>query len=95
MISAIVYGAMAVGEANSFTPNYAKAKMSAAHVLSLINRVPAIDNASENGDKPVFLSYINMNTRIYCTVFPTRDKNVLNCVLPLGKISEFIEAYHD
>lgn len=65
MISAVVYGAMAVGEANSFTPNYAKAKMSASHVLMLINRVPAIDNASENGDKPVFLSYINMNTRIY------------------------------
>ncbi|XP_077070050.1 ATP-dependent translocase ABCB1 isoform X2 [Siphateles boraxobius] len=52
VISAIVYGAMAVGEANSFTPNYAKAKMSASHVLMLINRVPAIDNASENGDKP-------------------------------------------
>ncbi|KAA0703350.1 Multidrug resistance protein 1 [Triplophysa tibetana] len=52
VISAVVYGAMAVGEANSFTPNYAKAKMSASHVLMLINRVPAIDNASEDGDKP-------------------------------------------
>lgn len=52
VISAIVYGAMAVGEANSFTPNYAKAKMSASHVLNLINRVPAIDNASEEGNKP-------------------------------------------
>ncbi|XP_067304664.1 ATP-binding cassette, sub-family B (MDR/TAP), member 4 [Pseudorasbora parva] len=52
VISAVVYGAMAVGEANSFTPNYAKAKMSASHVLMLINRVPVIDNASENGDKP-------------------------------------------
>uniref|UniRef100_A0A8C1DHA4 ATP-binding cassette sub-family B member 5 n=1 Tax=Cyprinus carpio carpio TaxID=630221 RepID=A0A8C1DHA4_CYPCA len=52
VISAVVYGAMAVGEANSFTPNYAKAKMAASHVLMLINRVPAIDNASEDGDKP-------------------------------------------
>ncbi|ROJ29199.1 Multidrug resistance protein 1 [Anabarilius grahami] len=52
VISAVVYGAMAVGEANSFTPNYAKAKMSASHVLMLINRVSAIDNASEDGDKP-------------------------------------------
>ncbi|KAG1947910.1 ATP-dependent translocase ABCB1 [Pimephales promelas] len=52
VISAIVYGAMAVGEANTFTPNYAKAKMSASHILMLIDRVPAIDNASENGDKP-------------------------------------------
>lgn len=65
MISAVVYGAMAVGEANSFTPNYAKAKMSASHVLMLINRVPAIDNASEDGDKPVSLSYMHMITRIY------------------------------
>lgn len=65
VISAVVYGAMAVGEANSFTPNYAKAKMSASHVLMLINRVPAIDNASENGDKPVSLSYMHMNNRIY------------------------------
>uniref|UniRef100_A0A8C2CAS7 ATP-binding cassette sub-family B member 5 n=1 Tax=Cyprinus carpio TaxID=7962 RepID=A0A8C2CAS7_CYPCA len=48
---AVVYGAMAVGEANSFTPNYAKAKMAASHVLMLISRVPAIDNASEDGDK--------------------------------------------
>lgn len=52
VISAVVYGAMAVGEANSFTPNYAKAKMSASHVLMLINRAPAIDNSSEDGDKP-------------------------------------------
>jgi len=60
-----VYGAMAVGEANTFTPNYAKAKMSASHILMLIDRVPAIDNASENGDKPVFLSYLHMIARIY------------------------------
>ncbi|XP_062841934.1 ATP-binding cassette, sub-family B (MDR/TAP), member 4 isoform X1 [Trichomycterus rosablanca] len=52
VISAVIYGAMAVGEANSFTPNYAKAKMSASHVLMLINQVPNIDNGSEDGDKP-------------------------------------------
>ncbi|XP_066501736.1 ATP-binding cassette, sub-family B (MDR/TAP), member 4 [Hoplias malabaricus] len=52
VISAVMYGAMAVGEANSFTPNYAKAKISASHVLMLINRVPDIDNDSEEGEKP-------------------------------------------
>ncbi|KAF4076001.1 hypothetical protein AMELA_G00225410 [Ameiurus melas] len=52
VISAIIYGAMAMGEANSFTPNYAKAKMSASHILMLINRVPDIDNNSEEGGKP-------------------------------------------
>ncbi|XP_076869034.1 ATP-dependent translocase ABCB1 isoform X2 [Brachyhypopomus gauderio] len=52
VISAIMYGAMAVGEANSFTPNYAKAKMSASHVLMLINKVPDIDNDSNEGERP-------------------------------------------
>ncbi|KAL7835875.1 hypothetical protein SRHO_G00282220 [Serrasalmus rhombeus] len=52
VISAVMYGAMAVGEANSFTPNYAKAKISASHVLMLINRVPDIDNDSEEGENP-------------------------------------------
>lgn len=53
VISAVIYGAMALGEANSFTPSYAKAKMSASHILMLINRVPDIDNDSEEGEKLV------------------------------------------
>lgn len=57
VISAIIYGAMAMGEANSFTPNYAKAKMSASHILMLIDRVPDIDNNSEEGEKPVQYSF--------------------------------------
>ncbi|XP_062322018.1 ATP-binding cassette, sub-family B (MDR/TAP), member 4 isoform X1 [Osmerus eperlanus] len=52
VISAVLYGAMAVGEANSFTPNYAKAKVSASHLMMLMNRKPAIDNTSEEGDSP-------------------------------------------
>ncbi|KAJ8353931.1 hypothetical protein SKAU_G00214980 [Synaphobranchus kaupii] len=52
VVSAVLYGAMAIGEANSFTPNYSKAKISAAHLFMLINRVPAIDNDSEEGEKP-------------------------------------------
>ncbi|XP_062395061.1 ATP-binding cassette, sub-family B (MDR/TAP), member 4 [Sardina pilchardus] len=52
VISAVIYGAMAVGEANSFTPNYAKAKMSASHIQMLVDRVPAIDNSSEEGEQP-------------------------------------------
>ncbi|XP_077576405.1 ATP-dependent translocase ABCB1-like isoform X2 [Stigmatopora nigra] len=49
VISAVLYGAMAVGEANSFAPNYAKAKMSAAHLIMLLNTEPAIDNLAEDG----------------------------------------------
>ncbi|XP_066571517.1 ATP-dependent translocase ABCB1 [Amia ocellicauda] len=52
VVSAILYGAMALGEANSFTPNYAKAKVSSAHLFMLLDRVPAIDNESEAGEKP-------------------------------------------
>ncbi|KAJ8291016.1 hypothetical protein GJAV_G00020440 [Gymnothorax javanicus] len=52
VVSAVLYGAMAIGEANSFTPNYSKAKLSAAHLFMLINRVPAIDNHSDEGEKP-------------------------------------------
>ncbi|XP_031432465.1 ATP-binding cassette, sub-family B (MDR/TAP), member 4 isoform X2 [Clupea harengus] len=52
VISAVIYGAMAVGEANSFTPNYAKAKMSASHIKMLVDKEPAIDNSSEEGEQP-------------------------------------------
>uniref|UniRef100_A0A7N8XE83 ATP-binding cassette, sub-family B (MDR/TAP), member 4 n=1 Tax=Mastacembelus armatus TaxID=205130 RepID=A0A7N8XE83_9TELE len=52
VISAVLYGAMAVGQANSFAPNYAKAKLSASHLLMLINKEPAIDNLSQEGETP-------------------------------------------
>lgn len=52
VISAVLYGAIALGEANSFTPNYAKAKMSAAHLMMLINKEPDIDNLSHEGESP-------------------------------------------
>ncbi|XP_061572811.1 ATP-binding cassette, sub-family B (MDR/TAP), member 4 [Cololabis saira] len=52
VISAVLFGAMAVGEANSFAPNYAKAKMSASHLMMLLNKEPAIDNLSKEGESP-------------------------------------------
>uniref|UniRef100_A0A3Q2PGP9 ATP binding cassette subfamily B member 1 n=1 Tax=Fundulus heteroclitus TaxID=8078 RepID=A0A3Q2PGP9_FUNHE len=52
VISAVLFGAMAVGEANSFAPNYAKAKMSASHLMMLLNKEPEIDNLSERGESP-------------------------------------------
>uniref|UniRef100_A0A3B4BAP2 Uncharacterized protein n=1 Tax=Periophthalmus magnuspinnatus TaxID=409849 RepID=A0A3B4BAP2_9GOBI len=52
VISALLYGAMALGEANAFAPNYARAKVSAAHLMMLIRREPAIDNLSNEGDTP-------------------------------------------
>ncbi|KAK1172557.1 hypothetical protein AOXY_G5169 [Acipenser oxyrinchus oxyrinchus] len=52
VISALVFGALAVGEATSFGPNYAKAIVSASHLFMLLKRVPAIDNDSDDGDQP-------------------------------------------
>ncbi|XP_054017022.1 ATP-dependent translocase ABCB1 [Dryobates pubescens] len=52
VFSAIVFGAMALGQSTSFTPDYAKAKMSAAHLFLLFERVPSIDSYSEDGEQP-------------------------------------------
>lgn len=53
VVSAVLFGAMALGEANSFAPNYAKAKLSASHLIMLLNKEPAIDNMSQEGQSPV------------------------------------------
>ncbi|XP_068013056.1 phosphatidylcholine translocator ABCB4-like isoform X7 [Melanerpes formicivorus] len=52
VFSAIVFGAMALGQSTSFTPDYAKAKISAAHLFLLFERVPSIDSYSEDGEQP-------------------------------------------
>lgn len=53
VFSAVVFGAMALGQSSSFAPDYAKAKISAAHLFVLFERVPLIDSYSEEGEKPV------------------------------------------
>ncbi|XP_055661392.1 ATP-dependent translocase ABCB1 isoform X2 [Falco peregrinus] len=52
VFSAVVFGAMALGQTSSFAPDYAKAKISAAHLFLLFERVPSIDSYSEEGEKP-------------------------------------------
>ncbi|XP_012306296.2 phosphatidylcholine translocator ABCB4 isoform X6 [Aotus nancymaae] len=52
VFSAIVLGAVALGHASSFAPDYAKAKLSAAHLFMLFERQPLIDSYSEEGLKP-------------------------------------------
>lgn len=52
VFSAIVFGAMAVGQVSSFAPDYAKAKVSAAHVIMIIEKSPLIDSYSPHGLKP-------------------------------------------
>lgn len=53
VFSAIVFGAVALGHASSFAPDYAKAKLSAAHLFSLFERQPLIDSYSGEGLWPV------------------------------------------
>ncbi|XP_023668914.2 bile salt export pump-like isoform X2 [Paramormyrops kingsleyae] len=51
VISAIVTSGTALGRASSYTPDYAKAKISAARFFQLLDRVPKINVYSEEGEK--------------------------------------------
>jgi ABC-type multidrug transport system fused ATPase/permease subunit len=51
VFSAILFGAMAAGQASSFAPDYGKAKASAARLFALFDRVPPINSSSEAGEK--------------------------------------------
>ncbi|XP_038572710.1 bile salt export pump isoform X1 [Micropterus salmoides] len=51
VISAIVTSGTALGRASSYTPDYAKAKISAARFFQLLDRVPQISVYSEKGEK--------------------------------------------
>ncbi|NWX98206.1 ABCBB protein, partial [Nothoprocta ornata] len=51
VISAIVTSGTALGRASSYTPNYAKAKTSAARFFQLIDRIPKISVYSDKGEK--------------------------------------------
>lgn len=51
VISAIVTSGTALGRASSYTPDYAKAKISAARFFQLLDRLPQISVYSQKGDK--------------------------------------------
>ena len=50
---AVIFGAFAVGQTSSFAPDYAQARISAARLFKLLNRVPEIDSDNDGGMKPV------------------------------------------
>jgi len=50
---AIIFGAMAVGQAGQFAPDYGEAKAAAAKIFALLDRQPLIDSYSTQGEKPV------------------------------------------
>ncbi|XP_043931521.1 bile salt export pump [Protopterus annectens] len=51
VISAIVTSGTALGRASSYTPDYAKAKISAARFFQLLDRIPKIDVYGDDGEK--------------------------------------------
>uniref|UniRef100_A0A8B9YS02 ATP binding cassette subfamily B member 4 n=1 Tax=Bos mutus grunniens TaxID=30521 RepID=A0A8B9YS02_BOSMU len=71
VFSAIVLGAVALGHASSFAPDYAKAKLSAAHLFKLFERQPLIDSHSEEGLRPdKFEGNVTLNEVVFN--YPTR-----------------------
>ncbi|KAM5203435.1 ATP-dependent translocase ABCB1 [Hipposideros larvatus] len=71
VFSAVVFGAMAVGQVSSFAPDYAKAKVSASHIIMIIEKDPVIDSYSTEGLK---LNTLEGNVTFNEVVFnyPTR-----------------------
>ncbi|KAL6115511.1 abcb11 [Pungitius sinensis] len=78
VISAIVTSGTALGRASSYTPDYAKAKISAARFFQLLDRVPRISIYSDKGDK--WENFQGNIEFIDCKfTYPTRpDMQVLN-----------------
>ncbi|KGL84068.1 Multidrug resistance protein 1, partial [Tinamus guttatus] len=73
VFSAIVFGAMALGQSTSFTPDYAKARMSAARLFVLFERTPSIDSYSEQGEKPKIFGG-NITFKDVAFNYPTRPE---------------------
>lgn len=51
VFGAIVFGAMAIGQASAFAPDAAKAKVSAQRIVFLLKSEPTIDSESTEGEK--------------------------------------------
>ncbi|XP_036400577.1 bile salt export pump-like isoform X2 [Megalops cyprinoides] len=78
VISAIVTSGTALGRASSYTPDYAKAKISAARFFQLLDRIPKINVYSDDGEK--WSNFKGDLEFIDCKfTYPTRpDMQVLN-----------------
>jgi len=58
VFSAIVFGAMALGQASAFAPDASKAAVSAGHIFQLLDRKPSINSESSDGEKPAEVTYL-------------------------------------
>ncbi|XP_055005950.1 bile salt export pump isoform X2 [Boleophthalmus pectinirostris] len=78
VIATVVVSGTALGRASSFTPDYAKAKIAAAQLFKLLDRVPKISNSPTDGQKwDDFRGQIEFQGCKF--TYPTRpDTQVLN-----------------
>lgn len=51
MFSAIVFGAMGLGNATAFAPDVGKAQTSAKRIIQIMDSKPSIDYTNTDGDK--------------------------------------------
>ena len=68
VLFALIFGAVAVGQASAFAPNVAKATVSTNRIFSLLDRKPLIDNYSTEGQKLV-RTKMQLYCCCNCTVF--------------------------
>ena len=54
---AVIFGAFSVGQASSFAPDFAEAKISSARIFKLLDREPVIDNYADEGSDLVCTCY--------------------------------------
>ncbi|XP_056385038.1 ATP-dependent translocase ABCB1-like [Hyla sarda] len=73
VFSAIIFAAMNVGQSTSLAPDFGKARVSAQRIMKLLERKPAIDSYSEDGEKPIGFEG-NLEFRDLKFVYPTRPK---------------------
>ncbi|UJR28455.1 hypothetical protein I4U23_009695 [Adineta vaga] len=73
VLNCILFGAMAVGQTASMSPDYSKAIASSKKILALFQREPVIDNSSSAGEIiNNFYGRINLNKLEFC--YPNRTK---------------------
>ena len=53
VFTALIFGAISIGQAGAFAPNYTKARLSSHRIFFLLDREPEIDGYSTDGKKLV------------------------------------------
>jgi len=60
VLTAIMLGAVTVGQISQAAPGYGKAKSSAARIFNLLDSKPLIDSESPDGEQPVSSSLCHL-----------------------------------